>query len=102
VLSVVVFLQQRDMQSMAAPAQRADEACAAYAGEVDAIARELTQAAGAVADVEKRIGDRARSVVSDRAMQRLCGAAMEVACSTADATCVALTVMELRQALARR
>lgn len=102
VLSAVVILQQRDMQSMAAPAQRADEACAAYADEVHAIARELTQAAGDVEDVEKRIGERARSVASNRAMQRLCAAPLEVTCSTADAACIASAVMQLRQALARR
>lgn len=102
VLSVVVLRQQRDMQSMAAPAQRADEACAAYAGEVRALAVQLTRAAGDVAAVEQRIGDRARGVVSDRAMQRLCSAPIEVACSAADAGCVAAAVMQLRQALARR
>ena len=102
VLSVVVIRQQRHMQSMAAPAQRADEACAMYATEVRALARELTQAAGDVAAVERRIGERARSVVEDRAMQRLCDAPFELACSHADAACVAATVMQLRQALARR
>ncbi len=102
VLSVVVFRQQRDMQSMAAPAHRADEACAAYAAEVRALARELTRAAGDVAAVEQRIGARARGVAGDRAMQRLCDAPLDRTCSLADVACVAATVMQLRQALARR
>lgn len=102
VLSFVVIRQQRDMESMAAPAHRADEACGAYASEVRALALELTEAAGDVAAVEKRIGARARSVVNDVGMQRLCSARVEVACVRTDAACVAATVMQLRQALARR
>lgn len=102
VLSVVVVRQQRDLQATVEPAQRADAACAAYADQVGAVALELTRAAGDVEDVEKRIGERARSVVNDRNMQHLCGAPIEIPCSTADAACVALAVMQLRQALARR
>lgn len=99
-LSVVVVRQQRDLQAAVEPAQRADAACAAYADQVSAVAFEPTRAAGDVADVEQRIGERARNVVNDRGMQRLCAAPIEVACSSGDATCVAAAVMQ-RQALAR-
>ena len=102
VLSVVVVRQQSELQANAEPAHRANEACAAYAAEVGAIALELTTAAGNVADVEKRIGERARSVVNDRGLQSVCIGATEALCAGGDATCVAAAVMELRQALVRR
>lgn len=102
VLSVVVVRQRRALSDAAEPAQRVNAACAAYAKEVRNVAVELTRAAGDVKDVENRAGERARNVVSDRGMQRLCAAPLEVACSPADAACVASTVMQLRQALAHR
>ena len=102
VLTVVVVRQQTALQASAEPAHRANEACAAYAAEVGAVALELTRAAADVADVEKRIGERARSVVNDRGLQRVCTGTMTAPCPLDDAACVASSVMQLRQTLSRR
>ncbi|MBA3457764.1 MAG: hypothetical protein H0T42_32075 [Deltaproteobacteria bacterium] len=86
VLSVVVVRQQRDLETMAEPARRANQACAAYADEVRA-------------ELENPSGDRRRRVLGDRAMQRLCAPEVDVACAQHDETAC---VVQLRQALARR
>jgi len=102
-LSVVVVRQQAELRQIREPAQRAAQACATYADEVRSIAGELTQAAGEVADVERRIGERARTVMNERALQRLCAAdadAQRWTCPGGDPACLAAAVMQLRQALA--
>lgn len=102
-LSVVVVRQQAELRQIREPAQRAARACAAYADEVRSIAVELTQAAGEVADVERRIGERARSVMNERGLQRLCAVdadAQRWMCPGGDPACLAAAVMQLRQVLA--
>jgi len=102
-LSVVVVRQQAELRQIREPAQRAVRACAAYADDVRSIAAELTQAAGEVADVERRIGERARTVMNERALQRLCAAdadAQRWTCPGGDPACLAAAVMQLRQVLA--
>ncbi len=105
VLSVVVVRQQTQLREIRVPAQRTAVVCGAYADEVSAIAGELTASAASVTVVEHRIGERARAVVSDRELQRLClpdTDPTQWSCPRGEAACLPDGVMQLRQALARR